>query len=190
MKKENENQEELNEQNVAAEENITENAENAQPQEAAETEEAVDPLTKTQQELDEAKKQLLYKIAEFDNYRKHAIKEKSELILNGGAKTIEALLPIVDDMERAIENQNKTDDINAVREGIEMIFQKLQKTLQQMGVTKIETEGKAFNTDFHEAIAVVPGMGEDKKNQIIDCVQAGYMLNDRVLRHAKVAVGA
>ena len=153
---------------------------------AAESEE-VDPLTKAQQEVEELKKQLLYKTAEFENYRKRTLKEKAELILNGGEKTIAAILPILDDFERAIAD--KSEDPKAIKEGVQMIFNKFTKTLEGLGVKKIETADKDFDVDFHEAIAMVPGMGDDKKGKVIDCVQTGYTLNDKVIRHAKVAVG-
>lgn len=149
--------------------------------------EEIDPLTKAQQEVEELKKQLLYKTAEFENYRKRTLKEKAELILNGGEKTVAAILPILDDFERAIAD--KSEDPKAIKEGVQMIFNKFVKTLEGLGVKKIETNGKDFDVDFHEAIAMVPGMGDDKKGKIIDCVQTGYTMNDKVIRHAKVAVG-
>ncbi|MEH2797079.1 nucleotide exchange factor GrpE [Segatella copri] len=153
---------------------------------AAVSEEA-DPLAKAQQEVEELKKQLLYKTAEFENYRKRTLKEKADLILNGGEKTIAAILPILDDFERAIAD--KSEDPKAIKEGVQMIFNKFIKTLEGLGVKKIETADKDFDVDFHEAIAMVPGMGDDKKGKVIDCVQTGYTLNDKVIRHAKVAVG-
>lgn len=153
---------------------------------AAESEEA-DPLAKAQQEVEELKKQLLYKTAEFENYRKRTLKEKADLILNGGEKTIAAILPILDDFERAIAD--KSEDPKAIKEGVQMIFNKFIKTLEGLGVKKIETADKDFDVDFHEAIAMVPGMGDEKKGKVIDCVQTGYTLNDKVIRHAKVAVG-
>lgn len=149
--------------------------------------EEIDPLTKAQQEVEELKKQLLYKTAEFENYRKRTLKEKAELILNGGEKTVAAILPILDDFERAIAD--KSEDPKAIKEGVQMIFNKFVKTLEGLGVKKIETNDKNFDVDFHEAIAMVPGMGDDKKGKIIDCVQTGYTMNDKVIRHAKVAVG-
>lgn len=152
----------------------------------AETEE-LDPLAKAEQEVETLKKQLLYKTAEFENYRKRTLKEKAELILNGGEKTIAAILPILDDFERAIAD--KSEDPKVIKEGVQMIFNKFNKTLESLGVKKIETKDKDFDVDFHEAIAMVPGMGDDKKGKVIDCVQAGYTLNDKVIRHAKVAVG-
>lgn len=149
--------------------------------------EEIDPLRKAQQEVEELKKQLLYKTAEFENYRKRTLKEKAELILNGGEKTVAAILPILDDFERAIAD--KSEDPKAIKEGVQMIFNKFVKTLEGLGVKKIETNDKDFDVDFHEAIAMVPGMGDDKKGKIIDCVQTGYTMNDKVIRHAKVAVG-
>jgi len=186
--------------NINEEENLeevnTENAENAKNAESAEnteaaTEEAdeLDPLAKAQQEIEELKTQLLYKAAEFENYRKRTLKERAELILNGGEKVISAILPVLDDMERAIANGAKTDDPQVLREGVELIYNKFVKTLEGQGVSKIETKDANFDTDLHEAVAMVPGMGDDKKGKVIDCLQEGYKLNDKVIRHAKVAVG-
>ena len=158
---------------------------------AAEEEEAeeADPLEKAQKEIEELKTQLLYKVAEFENYRKRTLKERAELILNGGEKFITSILPILDDMERAIDNGAKTDDPEVLREGMTLIHQKFMKTLEGQGVSKIETQDADFDTDLHEAVAMVPGMGDDKKGKVIDCLQPGYKLNDKVIRHAKVAVG-
>lgn len=156
---------------------------------AEEPAEEKDPLEKAQAEIEELKTQLLYKAAEFDNYRKRTLKERAELILNGGEKVITAILPILDDMERAIENGEKTDDPEVLREGMTLIHQKFIKTLESQGVTKIEANNADFDTDLHEAVAMVPGMGDDKKGKVIDCLQQGYKLNDKVIRHAKVAVG-
>lgn len=148
-----------------------------------------DPLEKAQKEIEELKTQMLYKAAEFDNYRKRTLKERAELILNGGEKVITTILPIIDDMERAIENGAKTDDPKVLREGMDLIHQKFIKILEAQGVSIIETENADFDTDVHEAVAMVPGMGDDKKGKVIDCLQKGYKLNDKVIRHAKVAVG-
>ena len=158
-------------------------------EEAEEKAEEKDPLEKAEAEIAELKDQYLRKVAEFENYRKRTLKEKTELILNGAEKTVDAILPVVDDMERAMANADKTEDIEAMKEGMDLIFKKLMKTLEGLGVKKIETEDKDFDTDFHEAVAMVPGMGDDKKGKVIDCVQTGYTLNDKVIRHAKVAVG-
>ena len=156
---------------------------------AEEPAEEKDPLEAAKAEIEELKTQMLYKTAEFDNYRKRALKEKAELILNGGEKAVSAVLPVIDDMERAIENGAKTDDPAVLREGMELIYNKFIKALEGLGVKKIETENADFDTDMHEAVAMVPGMGDDKKGKVIDCLQTGYMLNDKVIRHAKVAVG-
>ena len=144
---------------------------------------------KITQQLEELKDKYLRTVAEFDNFKRRTLKEKTELILNGGEKAITAILPIIDDMERAIENAHKQECVDAVEEGWELIYKKLLSTLEGMGVKKIKVENKDFDVDFHEAVAMVPGMGDDKKGKIIDCVQTGYTLNDKVIRHAKVAVG-
>lgn len=157
---------------------------------AAAAEEAapeVDPLEAAKAEIEELKKQALYKQAEFDNFRKRTMKEKADLILQGGEKTITAILPVLDDFERALAD--KSEDVAVIREGMQLIFNKFYKSLEQLGVKKIETVGADFNVDYHESIALVPGMGEDKKGKVIDCVQTGYTLNDKVIRFAKVAVG-
>lgn len=154
-----------------------------------ETAEEKDQLEAAKDEIEQLKDKYLRSVAEFDNYRKRTLKEKAELILNGGEKAVSAILPVIDDMERAIENGEKTDDPQVLREGMELIYQKFIKALESLGVKKIETEEADFNTDIHEAVAMVPGMGDDKKGKVIDCLQAGYMLNDKVIRHAKVAVG-
>ena len=158
-------------------------------EQAEETAEEKDPLEAAQEEIAQLKEQMLYKAAEFDNYRKRTIKEKAELLLNGAEKTVVAILPVIDDMERAIAEGQKTDDPVVLREGMELIFQKFQKVLEGLGVKKIETEKQDFNVDVHEAIAMVPGMGDENKGKVIDCVLTGYTLNDKVIRHAKVAVG-
>ena len=147
------------------------------------------PLEKAQEPNDELKDKYLRSVAEFDNYRKRTLKEKAELILNGSEKAVGAVLPILDDMERAIANGEKTDDPQVLREGISLIYAKFQKVLESLGVKEIETADADFDTDVHEAIAMVPGMGDDKKGKVLDCVQKGYKLNEKVIRHAKVAVG-
>lgn len=146
-----------------------------------------DPLDIALTEISELKTKMLYMQAEFDNYRKRAMKEKADLILSGGEKTITAVLPVIDDFERALAD--KSDNPEAIREGMQLIYQKFIKTLEGLGVKKIKTEGADFNVDYHEAVAQVPGMGEDKSGKVIDCIQTGYTLNDKVIRFAKVAVG-
>ena len=147
------------------------------------------PLEQAQEQIEELKEKFLRSVAEFDNYRKRTLKEKAELILNGSEKAVGAVLPILDDMERAIANGEKTDDPKVLREGMSLIYTKFQKVLESLGVKEIETADADFDTDVHEAIAMVPGMGDDKKGKVLDCVQKGYKLNDKVIRHAKVAVG-
>ena len=167
----------------------SEDSNNSEDSDNSEDSEEKDPLQKAEEEIADLKNQLLYKVAEFENYRKRTLKERAELILNGGEKFITAILPVLDDMERAIENGAKTDDPAVLRECMELIHQKFMKTLEAQGVSKIETTDADFDTDVHEAVAMVPGMGDDKKGKVIDCLQQGYKLNDKVIRHAKVAVG-
>ena len=150
-------------------------------------EEELDPLTAAQNEAEQWKDKYIRLVAEFENYKKRTLKEKSELILNGSEKTVAAILPILDDFERA--TADKTEDPQAIKEGYELIYKKFLKALETLGVHKIETDNADFDVDYHEAIAMVPGMGDDKKGKVIDCVQTGYTLNDKVIRHAKVAVG-
>ena len=181
---EEEQQESAVDESVASD-SVADNQDEAATEEAEEK----DPLEAALDEIESLKTQMLYKNAEFDNYRKRTLKERAELILNGGEKTITALLPVIDDMERAIANGEKTDDPQVLREGMQLIYQKLMKVLEAQGVSKIETDNADFDTNLHEAVALVPGMGDDKKGKVIDCLQTGYMLNDKVIRHAKVAVG-
>ena len=179
-------------ENPEAAAEASENQESAEAQESSEAkdEEKAAEVPKEpslEEQIEELKKQALYKQAEFENFRKRTLKEKADLILAGGEKTITAILPVLDDFERAMADQS--DDPAAIKEGMKLIFQKFQKTLESLGVKKIETDGVDFNVDYHEAIAQVPGMGEDKVGKVIDCVQTGYTLNDKVIRFAKVAVG-
>ena len=151
--------------------------------------ESVETVETLKAELEALKDKYLRTVAEFDNYKKRTLKEKTELILNGSEKTVTTFLPILDDMERAIANAGKAKDITAVEEGWELIYNKFIKQLDSIGVKKIEANDADFDVDYHEAVAMVPGMGDDKKGKVIDCVQTGYTLNDKVIRHAKVAVG-
>lgn len=150
-------------------------------------EKELDPVVAAQNEAEQWKDKYIRLVAEFENYKKRTLKEKSELILNGSEKTVAAILPILDDFERA--TADKTEDPQAIKEGYELIYKKFLKALETLGVHKIETDNADFDVDYHEAIAMVPGMGDDKKGKVIDCVQTGYTLNDKVIRHAKVAVG-
>ena len=145
-------------------------------------------LEEAQNTIEDLKDKHLRLSAEFDNYRKRTLKEKAELIKNGAEKTLTAILPVLDDFERAMKNMEASEENKAMLEGVELIYNKFLKVLAQEGLSKIETEGKDFDTDFCEAIALIPAPGEELKGKILDCVQTGYMLNDKVIRHAKVAV--
>ncbi len=149
-----------------------------------------------QKELEEANEKIatledkyIRQVAEFDNYRKRTMKEKAELIKNGGERAIESILPVLDDFERALSNLSKDESAAEVMTGVELIYNKFVNILKQNGLQKMETEGADFDTDYHEAIAMIPAPSEELKGKVLDCVQAGYILNDKVIRHAKVAVG-
>ena len=157
-------------------------------QELTVEEQLANMLAEAQQMVNEERDKYLRLAAEFDNYRKRTLKEKAELIKNGGEKTLTAILPVLDDFERALKNMEATEATQAMKEGVELIFTKFNKVLAQEGLQKIETEDKNFDVDYHEAIALIPAPSEELKGKILDCVQTGYMLNDKVIRHAKVAV--
>lgn len=178
-------QPETNEQEV---QNQAETATEATEAPAAELTDA-EKLAQAEAEIAELKDKILRQAADFANFRKHSMATHTELILNGGKKVLESLLPILDDMERAEANLAKSEEVETLREGLSLIFQKLQRTLEQQGLKKMETKEAQFDTDYHEAVALFPTEDEQQKNHIIDCVQTGYMLNDKVLRHAKVVVG-
>ena len=182
--------EEMAEETAQTEEAPQEEAvqEEAPAEEQSVEEQLAGMLEEAQQMVREEKDKYLRLSAEFDNYRKRTLKEKAELIKNGGEKTLTAILPVLDDFERALKNMEVSEEAKAMKDGVELIFSKFQKILGQEGLQKIETEGQAFDTDFHEAIALIPAPSEDLKGKILDCVQTGYMLNEKVIRHAKVAV--
>ena len=184
-----EDEETLDETPVEETDNQAEKSDSTNDADNSEEAEEKDPMEKALAENAELKDKWLRSVAEFENYRKRTLKERAEIILNGGEKFITAILPVLDDMERAIENGAKTEDPAVLREGMELIYQKFMKILEAQGVSKIETADVDFDTDVHEAVAMVPGMGDDKKGKVIDCLQQGYKLNDKVIRHAKVAVG-
>ncbi|MBR3445074.1 MAG: nucleotide exchange factor GrpE [Prevotella sp.] len=177
---------------TTAEENVSEAEDTTPQEEETENEEATeekDPLEAANEEIEQLKDKFLRTVAEFENYKKRTLKEKTELILNGAEKTVDAFLPVVDDFERALTTAEKADDVAALKEGMELIYKKFMKTLEGLGVKKIETEDADFDVDYHEAVAMVPAADDDKKGKVIDCIQTGYTLNDKVIRHAKVAVG-
>ena len=140
-------------------------------------------------EIASLKDQLLRKIAEFDNYRKRTIKEKTDLILNGGEKTIITILPVIDDFERALKNMKNADDVNAVLEGVELIYKKFIDILGKQGVSIIDTKEADFDVDLHEAVAQLPAPTPELKGKVMDCTLTGYKLNEKVIRHAQVVVG-
>ncbi len=146
-------------------------------------------LEKAREEISELNDSLLRKMAEFDNYRKRTLKEKTELILNGGEKTITAILPVLDDMERAMKNMQTATDVAAVLEGVELIYKKFISILEHQGVKAIDTKDADFNVDLHEAIAQLPAPNSEMKGKIIDCTLKGYTMNEKVIRHAQVVVG-
>ena len=184
---------------MAEELNVEETTDTAEEQPQNDQAEEAAPLTHEEQlekELEDAqavieeqKDKYLRLSAEFDNYRKRTMKEKAELILNGGEKSISSILPVIDDFERAIKTMETAKDVKAVKEGVELIYNKFMATLAQNGVKVIETKDQPLDTDYHEAIAVIPAPSEEQKGKILDCVQTGYTLNDKVIRHAKVVVG-
>ena len=178
-------QPETNEQEVQNQSEATPEAETTPAAELTDAEK----LTQAEAEIAELKDKILRQAADFANFRKHSMATPTELILNGGKKVLESLRPILDDMERAEANLAKSEEVETLREGLSLIFQKLQRTLEQQGLKKMETKEAQFDTDYHEAVALFPTEDEQQKNHIIDCVQTGYMLNDKVLRHAKVVVG-
>ena len=148
-----------------------------------------DKLAAAETKIAELQDKYLRQVAEFDNYRKRTIKEKAELVLNGAEKTVTAILPVLDDLERALKNMDKMEDVDAVKKGVDLIYQKFVKVLGDQGVKKIDTENADFNIDLHEAIAQVPAPSDEMKGRVIDCVKSGYTLNEKVIRHAQVAVG-
>lgn len=186
------------EKKITNEECVTEQTNDTATQEQVEeqNEKELTPEEHLQKELSEANDKIadlndkfLRQAAEFDNYRKRTMKEKAELIKNGGERVMEAILPVLDDFERALANMAKDDNAKEILTGIELIHTKFVNILKSNGLQKIETEGQDFNTDYHEAIAMVPAPTPELKGKVLDCVQTGYMLNEKVIRHAKVAVG-
>lgn len=146
----------------------------------------LEDMRKKYNELNDSHLRLM---AEFDNYRKRTMREKADLVKTGGEGALKNLLPIIDDFERALQNIRTAEDVEAVKEGVDLIFSKFMGYLSQQGVKAIEAVGKPFNTEEFEAIATIPAPEPDMKGKILDCVQTGYTLFDKVIRHAKVVVG-
>lgn len=170
-------------------ETVENNSEEEQAEEAPAEKTTEEKLADALAEIEELKTKQLYKQAEFENFRRRVISEKAELILNGGRKVLEAMLPVVDDMERALAHMDKAEDVQAVKDGVDLIYKKFLSTLKAQGVTPMEAQGADFNTDFHEAVTQFPAPTDDLKGKVIDCTEKGYMINDKVLRYAKVVVG-
>lgn len=175
--------------NASVEENCTENCAEQENVELTAEEKLLKELDEANEKAAALEDKYLRQVAEFDNYRKRTIKEKAEIIKNGGERVIESILPVLDDFERAISNMAKDENAAEILTGVELIYNKFTGILKQNGLQKIETEGADFNTDYHEAIALIPTPDENLKGKVLDCVQAGYTLNEKVIRHAKVAVG-
>ncbi|MBO5026715.1 MAG: nucleotide exchange factor GrpE [Bacteroidaceae bacterium] len=166
----------------------TDNSADVSEQDGEEEVSEATELEKANAKIAELNDKYIRLVAEFDNYRKRVMREKAELIKNGGEKVVTAILPVLDDMERAEQTMDKAEDVNAVKEGVTLIIEKFMKLLKHEGLEKIEAVGQDFNTDFHEAIAMVPGQPDEMKGKVLDCVMNGYTLNEKVIRHAKVAV--
>ena len=195
LKKENENIQDNNQEslevNLSDETTQQENDqqpgdEEGQPKAEPTTEEQLEAAKK---EIEDLNDKLLRKIAEFDNYRKRTMKEKTELILNGGERTVVAILPVIDDLERALKNMKQADDIAAVVEGVELVYKKFIDTLKKQGVEPIQTEGADFDVDLHEAIAQLPAPTDELKGKVMDCTLTGYKMNEKVILHSQVVVG-
>ena len=171
-------------------ENINDNEPVESTEEATEeiAEEPIDELEQVKLQLEESKKEYMFLMAEFDNFRKRTIKEKADIIRNATERAMKDLLPVVDDFERGLLAMAETTDAEAVKEGMELIYNKFIKYLDQNGVKAIDSTGADFDTELHEAIAMIPAIDESQKGKVIDTVMKGYTINDKVIRHSKVAV--
>lgn len=188
-------QEQVKEEELQQEETQTEaqNAEvesqNAEEEQSAKEETPKDKIAALQAELEKSQKEYLFLMAEFDNYRKRTVKEKAELIKNGGEKAMLGLLPVIDDFERAIDAIDKSSDVEGLKEGVDLIYNKFMKYLESQQVKPMESTGTDFDADIYEAVTTFPAPDESMKGKVIDTVQKGYTINEKVLRHAKVVVG-
>lgn len=188
-------EEQVKEEELQQEETQTEaqNAEvesqNAEEEQPAKEETPEDKIAALQAELEKSQKEYLFLMAEFDNYRKRTVKEKAELIKNGGEKAMLGLLPVIDDFERAIDAIDKSSDVEGLKEGVDLIYNKFMKYLESQQVKPMESTGTDFDADIYEAVTTFPAPDESMKGKVIDTVQKGYTINEKVLRHAKVVVG-
>lgn len=188
-------QEQVKEEELQQEETQTEaqNAEvesqNTEEEQPAKEETPEDKIAALQAELEKSQKEYLFLMAEFDNYRKRTVKEKAELIKNGGEKAMLGLLPVIDDFERAIDAIDNSSDVESLKEGVDLIYNKFMKYLESQQVKPMESTGTDFDADIYEAVTTFPAPDESMKGKVIDTVQKGYTINEKVLRHAKVVVG-
>lgn len=178
--------EEALDENIVVNDDFAAESEDTQAQQEVNTLE--NQLAELQNEVEKQKKEYLFLAAEFDNYRKRTLKEKAEIIKNGGENVLKGLLPILDDFERGIKAAESDSNAEAMLEGMKLIYNKLVKYMESFGVKEMASTGEPFDSDLHEAIAQVPAPAEDMKGKVLDTVQKGYIINDKVLRHAKVAV--
>ena len=184
----------MNEETVNEVEETVETAENETANEANEQEQPVEMtpeerIASLEAQLEKEKKEYVFLMAEFDNFRKRTLKDKAEIIKNGAESAMRNILPRSDDFDRALQATATSEDVAAVREGVELIYNKFIKYLESNGVKEMTTTGETFDADIHEAVTTFPAPSEDLKGKIIDTVQKGYSINDKVLRHAKVVVG-
>lgn len=183
-------EEELQQEETQAEaQNAEVESQNAEEEQSAKEETPEDKIAALQAELEKSQKEYLFLMAEFDNYRKRTVKEKAELIKNGGEKAMLGLLPVIDDFERAIDAIDKSSDVEGLKEGVDLIYNKFMKYLESQQVKPMESTGTDFDADIYEAVTTFPAPDESMKGKVIDTVQKGYTINEKVLRHAKVVVG-
>lgn len=183
-------EEELQQEETQTEEQNAEvESQNAEEEQPAKEETPEDKIAALQAELEKSQKEYLFLMAEFDNYRKRTVKEKAELIKNGGEKAMLGLLPVIDDFERAIDAIDKSSDVGSLKEGVDLIYNKFMKYLESQQVKPMESTGTDFDADIYEAVTTFPAPDESMKGKVIDTVQKGYTINEKVLRHAKVVVG-
>lgn len=183
-------EEELQQEGTQTEaQNAEVESQNAEEEQPAKEETPEDKIAALQAELEKSQKEYLFLMAEFDNYRKRTVKEKAELIKNGGEKAMLGLLPVIDDFERAIEAIDKSSDVESLKEGVDLIYNKFMKYLESQQVKPMESTGTDFDADIYEAVTTFPAPDESMKGKVIDTVQKGYTINEKVLRHAKVVVG-
>lgn len=183
-------EEELQQEETQTEaQNVEVESQNAEEEQPAKEETPEDKIAALQAELEKSQKEYLFLMAEFDNYRKRTVKEKAELIKNGGEKAMLGLLPVIDDFERAIDAIDKSSDVEGLKEGVDLIYNKFMKYLESQQVKPMESTGTDFDADIYEAVTTFPAPDESMKGKVIDTVQKGYTINEKVLRHAKVVVG-